>query len=56
MAVAAILLFRKYNFYLTGNSTMVMQLRKILKQQGYSHNQIKGQGFWYNNLAAFKAS
>ncbi len=33
-------------FYLTGNSTMVMQLRKILKQQGYSHNQIKSQGFW----------
>jgi NADPH-dependent ferric siderophore reductase len=34
-------------FYLTGNSTMVTQLRKILKQQGYSHNQIKAQGFWY---------
>ena len=34
-------------FYLTGNSTMVMQLRKILKQQGYSNNQVIAQGFWY---------
>jgi NADPH-dependent ferric siderophore reductase len=45
------LLQQSYNlentiFYLTGNSTMVVQLHKILKQQGYNHNQIKSQGFW----------
>jgi len=33
-------------FYLTGNNTMVMQLRKILRQLGYHPNQIKTQGFW----------
>ncbi|OJW15184.1 MAG: hypothetical protein C0154_17685 [Mucilaginibacter sp.] len=33
-------------FYLTGNSTMVGQLRKLLKQQGYPSSQIKAQGFW----------
>lgn len=33
-------------FYITGNNTMVTQLRKILRQQGYSSNQIKAQGFW----------
>ncbi|GAA4332256.1 hypothetical protein GCM10023149_38430 [Mucilaginibacter gynuensis] len=33
-------------FYLAGNNTMVAQLRKMLKQQGYSSSQIKTQGFW----------
>jgi NADPH-dependent ferric siderophore reductase len=33
-------------FYLAGNSTMVAQLRKILKQQGYTSGQIKAHGFW----------
>jgi len=33
-------------FYLAGNSTMVSQLRKLLKQQGYPSAQIKAQGFW----------
>jgi NADPH-dependent ferric siderophore reductase len=33
-------------FYITGNHTMVVQLRKLLKQQGYSSSQIKAQGFW----------
>ena len=33
-------------FYLVGNSTMVSQLRKLLKQQGYPSGQIKAQGFW----------
>ncbi|QXV66959.1 hypothetical protein INP83_07720 [Mucilaginibacter sp. 21P] len=33
-------------FYLTGNNTMVGQLRKLLKQQGYPSSQIKTQGFW----------
>jgi len=33
-------------FYLVGNNTMVSQLRKLLKQQGYPSGQIKVQGFW----------
>lgn len=33
-------------FYLAGNNTMVAQLRKLLKQQGYPSAQIKVQGFW----------
>jgi NADPH-dependent ferric siderophore reductase len=33
-------------FYLAGNNTMVAQLRKILRSQGYSSGQIKTQGFW----------
>jgi NADPH-dependent ferric siderophore reductase len=33
-------------FYLAGNNTMVTQLRKMLKNQGYSSSQIKLQGFW----------
>ena len=33
-------------FYLAGNNTMVTQLRKLLKQQGYNSSQIKAQGFW----------
>ncbi|HVW97561.1 MAG TPA: SIP domain-containing protein [Mucilaginibacter sp.] len=33
-------------FYITGNNTMVSQLRKTLKQQGYHHHQIKVHGFW----------
>lgn len=33
-------------FYIVGNSTMVVELRKLLKKQGYSSNQIKCQGFW----------
>ncbi|QJD97857.1 hypothetical protein HH214_19230 [Mucilaginibacter robiniae] len=34
-------------FYLVGNSTMVTQLRKVLKKFGYGSNQIKAQGFWH---------
>ena len=33
-------------FYLAGNNTMVAQLRKLLKHQGYPSGQIKVQGFW----------
>lgn len=33
-------------FYLAGNNTMVAQLRKLLKNQGYPSAQIKMQGFW----------
>ena len=33
-------------FYLVGNNTMVSQLRKLLKYQGYPSGQIKVQGFW----------
>ncbi|WPU95329.1 SIP domain-containing protein [Mucilaginibacter sabulilitoris] len=33
-------------FYLAGNNTMVAQLRKLLKHQGYPSGQIKLQGFW----------
>ncbi|WP_428329883.1 SIP domain-containing protein [Mucilaginibacter sp.] len=33
-------------FYVTGNDTMVIQLRKMLRQQGYASGQIKAQGFW----------
>jgi len=33
-------------FYLVGNNTMVAQLRKLLKNQGYPSGQIKVQGFW----------
>ncbi|MCR8560616.1 siderophore-interacting protein [Mucilaginibacter sp. BJC16-A38] len=45
------LLKQSYNlehtiFYLTGNNTMVSQLRKTLKQQGYGQHQIKAEGFW----------
>lgn len=34
-------------FYIVGNSTMVSELRKLLKKQGYSRNQMQCQGFWY---------
>ncbi|MEO3404241.1 SIP domain-containing protein [Mucilaginibacter sp. CAU 1740] len=33
-------------FYLAGNNTMVSELRKLLKLQGYASNQIKAHGFW----------
>ncbi|WP_183564274.1 siderophore-interacting protein [Mucilaginibacter sp. SP1R1] len=33
-------------FYLVGNNTMVTQLRKLLKHQGYPSAQIKAHGFW----------
>ncbi len=33
-------------FYLAGNTTMVSQLRKLLRKYGYGNNQIKAQGFW----------
>lgn len=33
-------------FYIVGNSTMVIELRKLLKKQGYSRNQIQSHGFW----------
>jgi NADPH-dependent ferric siderophore reductase len=33
-------------FYLAGNNTMVTQLRKLLRNQGYPSGQIKVQGFW----------
>ena len=33
-------------FYLAGNQTMVMQLRQLLKLQGYRSAQVKAQGFW----------
>jgi len=33
-------------FYITGNQTMVIQLRKLLKMQGYHSAQVKAQGFW----------
>jgi NADPH-dependent ferric siderophore reductase len=33
-------------FYLAGNQSMVIQLRKILRQRGYASSQIKAQGFW----------
>ena len=33
-------------FYITGNNTMVAQLRKLLKQQGYASSQINAKGFW----------
>ncbi|MDN3582137.1 siderophore-interacting protein [Mucilaginibacter flavus] len=33
-------------FYLAGNNTMVAQLRKLLRGQGYPSGQIKVQGFW----------
>ena len=33
-------------FYLAGNNTMVAQLRKLLRAQGYPSGQIKAQGFW----------
>ncbi|TSJ43712.1 hypothetical protein FO440_05850 [Mucilaginibacter corticis] len=33
-------------FYITGNDTMVAQLRKMLKQQGYTSSQINVKGFW----------
>ncbi|MES2110617.1 MAG: SIP domain-containing protein [Bacteroidota bacterium] len=33
-------------FYLTGNNTMVGQLRKILRSQGYNSSQVMAQGFW----------
>ncbi len=33
-------------FYLAGNNTMIVQMRKLLRQQGYSANQIRAQGFW----------
>ncbi|MDT3405198.1 SIP domain-containing protein [Mucilaginibacter terrae] len=45
------LLQQSYNlqntfFYIVGNNTMVVELRKLLKKQGYNSNQIKSQGFW----------
>jgi len=33
-------------FYIAGNNTMVSQMRKLLKQQGYASGQIKVHGFW----------
>lgn len=33
-------------FYLAGNNTMVAQLRKLLRGQGYPSGQIKVHGFW----------
>lgn len=33
-------------FYIAGNNTMVSQLRKLLRKQGYSSGQIKVHGFW----------
>ncbi|WP_259071500.1 SIP domain-containing protein [Mucilaginibacter sp. X4EP1] len=33
-------------FYITGNQTMVIQLRKLLKMQGYHSTQVKAQSFW----------
>jgi NADPH-dependent ferric siderophore reductase len=33
-------------FYIVGNSTMVSELRKLLKKQGYSSNQMQCHGFW----------
>ena len=33
-------------FYINGNNTMVAQLRKLLKLQGYASRQIKVHGFW----------
>ncbi len=49
--LAAWLSQRSYNpantaFCLAGNSTTVVQLRKWLKQSGYSSCPIKAQGFW----------
>lgn len=33
-------------FYLTGNDTMVTELRRLLKHQGYPSGQIRTQRFW----------
>jgi NADPH-dependent ferric siderophore reductase len=33
-------------FYLTGNQTMVIQLNKMLRLQGYNSSQVKAKGFW----------
>jgi NADPH-dependent ferric siderophore reductase len=33
-------------FYIAGNHTMVLQLRKLLRMQGYNSTQVKTQGFW----------
>jgi NADPH-dependent ferric siderophore reductase len=33
-------------FYIVGNNTMVIELRKLLRKQGYSRNQIHCHGFW----------
>jgi len=33
-------------FYIVGNSTMVTELRKLLRKQGYSKNQMQCHGFW----------
>jgi NADPH-dependent ferric siderophore reductase len=33
-------------FYLAGNHTMVAELRKLLKLQGYPSSQIRAHGFW----------
>jgi NADPH-dependent ferric siderophore reductase len=33
-------------FYLTGNELMVTELRKLLRHQGYSSDQIRVKGFW----------
>ncbi|UEG52030.1 SIP domain-containing protein [Mucilaginibacter daejeonensis] len=33
-------------FYIVGNNTMVVELRKLLRKQGFSRNQIQCQGFW----------
>ena len=33
-------------FYIAGNHTMVAQLRKMLRLQGYGAAQIRAQGFW----------
>ncbi|WP_295767054.1 SIP domain-containing protein [uncultured Mucilaginibacter sp.] len=45
------LLQQSYNlqntfFYIVGNNTMVVELRKLLRKQGFNSNQIKCQGFW----------
>jgi len=33
-------------FYIAGNNNMVVQVRKMLKQQGFWGTQIRAQGFW----------
>jgi NADPH-dependent ferric siderophore reductase len=33
-------------FYIAGNNTMVVELRKFLKKQGYAASQIRSHGFW----------
>jgi NADPH-dependent ferric siderophore reductase len=33
-------------FYIVGNNTMVVELRKLLKKQGHAASQIRSHGFW----------